>query len=122
MHRRLQFGTRESTAPSKQHASRTAISSSTAGSQTLDLSNDEARSPQSETDSVEVTQLPLTDASEATGATEQNTTQLLTVSEVAHRLGVTCGWVYTHAGQLGVYRLGKYLRFSWPTVLERLQR
>lgn len=52
---------------------------------------------------------------------EHETTQLLTVSEVARRLGVTCGWVYTHADQLGVYRLGKYLRFSWPRVLERLQ-
>lgn len=122
MHRRLQFGMRENTAPSRQHASHTAVSSSSADSQALDLFTSEAKPRRSETDSIEVIQLPLTDANEATGGTEQNTTQLLNVSEVAHRLGVTSGWVYTHADQLGVYRLGKYLRFSWPRVLERLQR
>jgi hypothetical protein len=45
---------------------------------------------------------------------------LLTVTEVAARLRVEASWVYTHADQLGAYRLGKYLRFSWERVLERL--
>ena len=122
MHRRLQFGMHENTAPSRQHASRTAVSSLSADSRAIDSLNDEAKSRRSTTDGAEVIQLPLTAANEATGRTEQDTTPLLTVSQVARRLGVTCGWVYTHADQLGVYRLGKYLRFSWSRVLERLQR
>jgi hypothetical protein len=46
--------------------------------------------------------------------------QLLTVDEVATRLSVSRNWVYNHADAIGGYRLGKYLRFSWPRVLERL--
>jgi excisionase family DNA binding protein len=46
----------------------------------------------------------------------------LTVSEVATRLRVKSSWVYGHADELGAYRLGKYLRFSWDRVLERLER
>jgi hypothetical protein len=46
--------------------------------------------------------------------------EFLTVSEVALRLRVSRNWVYNHAHLLGVYHLGKYLRFSWPKVLERL--
>jgi len=48
--------------------------------------------------------------------------QLLTVVEVATRLSVSRNWVYNHADAIGGYRLGKYLRFSWPRVLERLGR
>jgi hypothetical protein len=48
--------------------------------------------------------------------------QLLTVDEVATRLSVSRNWVYNHADVIGGYRLGKYLRFSWPRVLERLGR
>lgn len=46
--------------------------------------------------------------------------EFLTVSEVALRLRVSRNWVYSHAPSLGVYHLGKYLRFSWAKVLERL--
>lgn len=45
----------------------------------------------------------------------------LTVGELAVRLRMTSGWVYQHADDLGAYRLGKYLRFSWDRVLERLE-
>ena len=45
---------------------------------------------------------------------------MLTVSEVAARLRVPPSWVYRHADLLGVYRLGKYLRFNWEQVLARL--
>jgi hypothetical protein len=38
---------------------------------------------------------------------------LLTVEEVVARLSLKPSWVYTHADQLGAYRLGKYLRFGW---------
>jgi excisionase family DNA binding protein len=48
--------------------------------------------------------------------------QLLTVDEVATRLSVSRNWVYNHVDAIGGYRLGKYLRFSWPRVLERLGR
>jgi len=48
-------------------------------------------------------------------------TDLLTVEELAARLRVKNSWVYTHADELGVYRLGKYLRFSWERVQEFLE-
>lgn len=48
--------------------------------------------------------------------------EFLTVQQVAILLGVTRNWVYTHADDLGAYRLGKYLRFSWPRVVERLEK
>ena len=47
---------------------------------------------------------------------------LLTVGEVAQRLRVKSSWVYNHAEDLGAYRLGKYVRFRWERVLERLER
>jgi len=46
---------------------------------------------------------------------------LLTPDELAVRLRVKRSWVYGHADELGAYRLGKYLRFSLPRVLERLE-
>jgi excisionase family DNA binding protein len=50
----------------------------------------------------------------------KNIMDLITVEEVASKLRVKKSWVYTHANGIGVYRLGKYLRFSWPRVLECL--
>lgn len=50
----------------------------------------------------------------------QQGNQVLTVPELAHRLRVAPSWVYAHADALGAYRLGKYLRFDWNRVLERL--
>jgi hypothetical protein len=47
--------------------------------------------------------------------------EFLTVGEVAMRLRVNRNWVYNHAALLGAYHLGKYIRFSWPKVLERLE-
>jgi hypothetical protein len=47
---------------------------------------------------------------------------LMTVEEVAATLKLKKSWVYANADKLGAYRLGKYLRFSWPRVLERLDR
>ena len=47
---------------------------------------------------------------------------LLMVQELANRLRVKPSWVYAHADDLGAYRLGKYVRFSWPRVLERLEQ
>ena len=47
-------------------------------------------------------------------------TDLLKVEEVATKLRVKPSWVYTHADALGAYHLGKYLRFSWEQILDRL--
>lgn len=46
--------------------------------------------------------------------------QLLTIPELARRLRVKTSWVYSHATDLGALRVGKYLRFEWSRVLERL--
>jgi hypothetical protein len=46
--------------------------------------------------------------------------KFLTVEQLAERLQVKPSWVYAHADQLRVSRLGKYLRFYWPHVLEGL--
>lgn len=51
----------------------------------------------------------------------QQAERLLTVDEIAERLRVKPSWVYSHQDELGVRRLGKYLRFLWPDVLERLK-
>jgi len=72
--------------------------------------------------SLKVFDLSLTESTVATGREKRAEDQLLTVDEVAARLSVTRNWVYNHADAIGGYRLGKYLRFSWPRVLERLGR
>ena len=46
----------------------------------------------------------------------------MTVGEIAATLRVKRSWVYTHADQLGAYRIGKYLRFYLPRVLQCLDR
>lgn len=71
-------------------------------------------------DNADACDSPLAEANEAAVGSDRDGGQLLTVDEVAVRLSVSRNWVYGHASALGVYRLGKYLRFSWPRVLERL--
>jgi len=59
-----------------------------------------------------------------------NAEDILTPAELAKRLKVPLSWIYEKsrdrgqfAGQpLPVLRCGKYLRFSWPAVVEWLQR
>ena len=48
--------------------------------------------------------------------------ELMTAEEVAAKLKLKRSWVYTQASELGAYRLGKYWRFSWPRVLECLNK
>jgi excisionase family DNA binding protein len=81
---------------------------------------EEATASPPEMGNIEVFDLPLTDANGATVGRNQDERHLLTVEEVAVRLCVSRNWVYSHASEIGAYRLGKYLRFSWPRVLERL--
>jgi hypothetical protein len=47
---------------------------------------------------------------------------LLNARELADKLQLPPSWIYDHADELGAYRLGKYLRFSFRRVLERLAR
>jgi hypothetical protein len=41
----------------------------------------------------------------------------MTVEELALKLRVKPSWVHAHADELGVYRVGKYLRFRWQRVV-----
>jgi hypothetical protein len=50
----------------------------------------------------------------------ESETDILTVPQLATRLQVRTSWIYSHADELGAFRLGKYLRFSWERVLSRL--
>ena len=54
--------------------------------------------------------------------TDECEIELKTVNELAELLRLKPSWVYDHADDLGAFRLGKYLRFSWPRVMERLER
>jgi hypothetical protein len=122
-----QFGVRENTASSGPHDLRVAtdvrlssicitqpnpkspISPSDSGTTFADLPNPRNAAPQR-----------AATGGEAPGDELALEPEFLTVSEVALRLRVSRNWVYNHAHLLGVYHLGKYLRFSWPKVLERL--
>ncbi len=53
---------------------------------------------------------------------DDNSDEILLPSELAARLRLTRSWIYDHADELGVDRLGKYLRFRWSRVLERLNK
>jgi excisionase family DNA binding protein len=121
--RPTQFGVRENTASSRQHAPRLAVSSSSPRSTTaVELLQEEGPAPASGIGNVEVLDLPLTEANGAKVVEDRDGKHFLTVEEVAVRLCVSRNWVYNHASEIGAYRLGKYLRFSWPRVLERLGR
>ena len=119
--RSTQFGVHENTASSRQRASRLAVNaSSPQPARAVELSQEEVTASSSGISNAEVFDLPLTEANGATVGKEREGGHFLTVEDVAVRLGVSRNWVYTHASELGVYRLGKYLRFSWPRVLGRL--
>jgi hypothetical protein len=118
-----QLDMRENTASSRQHAPRLAVCSSSPRSATaIELLQEEGPASTSGMGNVEVVDLPLTEANGATVGEARGGKHFLTVEEVAVRLCVSRNWVYNHASEIGVYRLGKYLRFSWPRVLERLGR
>jgi len=56
----------------------------------------------------------------ATREQKGSAVDLLTPPELARRLRLKTSWVYSHADELGVLRLGKYLRFDWDTVVMRV--
>jgi len=117
-----QFDMRENTASSRRHGSRSATRATSGAIGEAELVVNQAAETASRTPGVEVFDLSLTESEAATGKEKKAENQLLTVDEIAARLSVSRNWVYNHADAIGGYRLGKYLRFSWPRVLERLGR
>jgi predicted DNA-binding transcriptional regulator AlpA len=115
---RFQFGVRENTASSRQHASRLAVNLSTPKSHRLQTDQSVEVSPPSSVPS-ESQQSALDQNATADAATEGrevDRTQLLSVQEVARLLQVPVSWVYERtrprcANPLPHIKLGKYLRF-----------
>jgi hypothetical protein len=123
MHRRLQFDKRENPASDRRYGSRSTV--------TMDAPPNISGKDRPSTatavtivdDSRSGSHVPAHAATNRAATGENRPEgQLLTVGEVAIRLSVSRNWVYNHADAIGGYRLGKYLRFSWPRVLERLGR
>jgi hypothetical protein len=123
MHRRFQLDKRENPASDRRYGPRSAV--------TMEVSSNLIGKDRSSTttagtivdDSQSESHVPAHAATNRAATGEKRTDdQLLTVDEVATRLSVSRNWVYNHADAIGGYRLGKYLRFSWPRVLERLGR
>ena len=121
---RPQFGTRENTASSRQHASRLAVNAS---SNSICI---EEESPQTQRLGVHAAPsttgfenaLQATLQNSVTGGKSSGESHLLTVHEVAELLQVRVSWVYGRmrkrsAGRLPGFRLGKYWRFSEGEVL-----
>lgn len=52
----------------------------------------------------------------------QSGTEFLTVEQVSQLLKVKCSWVYSHAEEIGCFRVGKYLRFKESEIEERLRQ
>jgi hypothetical protein len=120
---RPQFGVRKNPDSSRVHGLRSVSSSSPEPVRKFDKTQDQAEASSSPSREVQVFDLPLTDtADEATGGRRRDGSEFLTVEEVAVRLCVSRNWVYNHADALGAYHLGKYLRFLWSRVLERLEK
>ena len=119
-----QFGVRENTASSRQHAPRPAV-----GSHSNAICVEEKNPASfrlSIQDNATATGIddPLNAALEhaATGGEKWNENQLLTISEVAELLQVPISWVYGRmrkpsSERLPGYRLGKYWRFREDEVL-----
>jgi hypothetical protein len=123
MHRRLQFDKRENPASDRRYGSRSAV---TMEAPSNIIGKDRSSTTTALTivdDSQSESHVPAHAATNRAATGKKRTDdQLLTVDEVATRLSVSRNWVYNHADAIGGYRLGKYLRFSWPRVLERLER
>ena len=123
--RSTQFGVRENTASLRQHDSRLATDARANSIRTeahnlrtrLATLQNETLAPDDGNPSYAA---PAATGGDALTTEVAGEPQFLTVSEVAIRLRVSRNWVYNHARSLGAYHLGKYLRFSWSKVLQRL--
>ena len=115
--RPTQFGVRENTASSRQHAPRLAVESRSAS-----ICAEEAN-PRAGFDD----RSHAASNHAARGERKEGSGQLLTVHEVAHLLHVPTSWVYEHtrrrnSDQLPHVKLGKYLRFEEATLTDFIQR
>jgi len=126
--RPTQFGVRENTASSRQHASRLAVRSMPAQSaRPAPASRDEASLPSASSLQEFSFSFPNHAAHiAATGGEGGHGKRLLTVHEVADLLQVPVSWVYGRTrkrsvGRLPGYRIGKYWRFREVEILEWLK-
>ena len=126
---RLQFGVRENTTPSRQHASRRVNRGSSnvvsVGGEPIDVNGLSVPSEDSAT--VQQPSLHAAPLCAATGEDGISEDLLLTVHEVAELLRVPVSWVYGRTRKrwtqrLPGYRLGKYWRFSQADVLAWIER
>jgi excisionase family DNA binding protein len=113
---RLQFGVRENTASSRQHASRRVVNTICIGKEI----RPEVHAIASTTGFEDSLHAASAEAATVEGRTEGN--RLLTVNEVAELLHVPVSWVYGRmrkrcTERLPGFRLGKYWRFSEREVL-----
>lgn len=123
MHRRLQSDKRENPASDRRYGSRPAVAMEAPSNITGKETASTATAVTIVDDSLSESHLSPHAATNRAATGEKRTEDhLLTVDQVATRLSVSRNWVYNHADAIGGYRLGKYLRFSWPRVLERLGR
>jgi excisionase family DNA binding protein len=120
-----QFGVRENTASSRQHASRLIVDSNSNAVCVEDESPKTQRSSSQNDNPAIGSAHPRHTASQhaATGRDERDERHLLTVHEVAELLRVPVSWVYgrmrkrSTIERLPGYRLGKYWRFREDEVL-----
>ncbi len=122
-HRSTQLAARKNPDSPRVHGLRLSASSSSESAREFENLRDQADPAPSRRRTLKDFDLPLSDTKDevAVGIVRE-AAQFLTVQEVAVRLGVSRNWVYNHAETLGAYHLGKYLRFSWFRVLERLEK
>jgi excisionase family DNA binding protein len=125
-----QFGVRENTASSRQHASRLAVPSTTPEARAQHHAANPGAEALIRTSPKSEPQIPI-HAAPQRAATEGealgNSNRLLTVSEVADLLHVPVSWVYGRTrkrslDRLPGYRLGKYWRFDREQVLAWVER
>ncbi len=126
--RPTQFGVRENTASSRQHASRLEANSFRF------QSNGVSRDPRGDESSphmsgaISMCEPSLTKAANAaTGGERAEKGRLLSVHDVADLLQVPASWVYGHTrdrcpDRIPGFRLGKYWRFDEADVLAWIQR
>jgi len=117
---RLQFGVRENTASSRQHASRPGVNAVCLQEGRPQSQRPRVCATPSTTGFENLSQAALQYA--ATGEKRSAESRLLTVHEVAELLQVPVSWVYGRvrkrcAERLPGFRLGKYWRFSEREVL-----
>jgi predicted DNA-binding transcriptional regulator AlpA len=126
--RPTQFGARENTASSRQHASRLAVSHSQSQSNEVSPDSKGDGSAPHMRGALPMLEPSLTEAANAATRGERTENgQLLSVHDVAHLLQVPASWVYGHTrdrcpDRIPGFRLGKYWRFDEADVLAWIQR